>query len=479
MAPSFWPAHSEAPSNGLALDTRDTATAACLSDQRPVDRGVEPAYAFLHIQRSAPQPGAAIGCKGEDRARMNAEIVAIGSELLLGQIVDSNSAWIAQRLASVGVNLFYKTVVGDNQDRMVGIIGAALDRADVVITTGGIGPTQDDLTREAVARVTGRSVVVHPESLRDLEVRFRRRGFILTKNNERQAEIPEGATVIKNPNGTAPAFLVEDERGVIICLPGVPFEMKWLVDNEVLPYLQTKFGLAETIHYKVLKVSDLGESNVDHLIGHLIANSSNPTVGVLAHPGQVDVRITARAADEAEAERLIGPVEAEVRELLGDHVFATDDETMEIVLGGLLKARNLTVATCEDLSGGSVADGMREAADGLFIEGVIINSNDSLERLARAGGEAPPFPDGAARAAALARAVRTTSGADIGLAVHAVEEGDLRTENLGRGQTFIALDAAAMTADRHIASAGRGRPDRTRGTMNALSLLRRALLGLD
>ena len=408
---------------------------------------------------------------------MNAEIVAVGSELLLGQIVDSNSAWIAQRLASVGVNLFYKTVVGDNRNRMVAIIGNSLDRADVVITTGGIGPTQDDLTREAVAEVTGRKVVVDPESLREIEVRFRRRGFILTKNNERQAEIPEGATVIRNPNGTAPAFLVEDERGVIISLPGVPFEMKWLVDNEVLPYLRDRFGLSEVIHYKVLKVSDLGESNVDHLIGHLIAESTNPTVGVLAHPGQVDVRITAQATDEVEAEKLIAPVEREARKLLGDHVFATGDERMEDVVGALLRERDMSVATYEDLSGGTVADQVREAAEELFLQGIIVNSKDSLEQFARAGNETPPFADGVACTAALARAARCTSGAAIGLAVHAVQEGDLQTENLGRGQTFYALDTAGDSAAYHAASAGRGKPDRTRAAMNALSLIRRVLLG--
>ena len=174
---------------------------------------------------------------------MNAEIVAIGSELLLGQIVDTNSTWIAQRLAENGVNLFYKTTVGDNLGRMTGILSSALERADVVITTGGIGPTQDDLTREAVASVTNRKIVTDPQSLEEINQRFRRRGFILTKNNEKQATVPEGATVIRNPNGTAPAFLVEDPRGVIISVPGVPFEMKWLIENEIIPYLRQKFEL--------------------------------------------------------------------------------------------------------------------------------------------------------------------------------------------------------------------------------------------
>ena len=238
---------------------------------------------------------------------MNAEIIAIGSELLLGQIIDSNSAWIAQRLAENGINLFYKTVVGDNPERMKEIITKSIERADIVITTGGIGPTQDDLTREIVASCTEKNVVLHKESLEELEKRFRKRGFILTKNNEKQATIPENAIVIKNPNGTAPAFIVEYHNTSIISVPGVPFEMKWLIENEIIPYLRNKYELKETIHYRVLKVSDLGESNVDHLIGEIMKNSSNPTVGVLAHPGQVDVRITAKAKDQKSAITLIKP----------------------------------------------------------------------------------------------------------------------------------------------------------------------------
>ena len=410
---------------------------------------------------------------------MNAEIVAIGSELLLGQIVDSNSAFIAQRLAENGIDLFYKTVVGDNRERMGAIIGRALERADAVITTGGIGPTQDDLTREVVAAVTGRRVVVDPGSLRDLETRFRRRGFILTKNNERQAMVPKGARVIKNPNGTAPAFAVEDPRGVIICLPGVPFEMKWLVDNEVLPYLRDRFGLSEVIHYRLLKVSDLGESNVDHLIGHLIAASSNPTVGVLAHPGIVDVRIAARARDREEADRLIAPVEAEVRKLLGDNVFARDDETLEDVVGDLLRRRATTIATYEDLSAGSLADTFQEAGGELFVQGMTVNCREAVERMAATAGRSPPFTDGLALAKSLAGAVRQMSGADLGLAVHAVAERGQEAENLGRGETYVALVGDGMAASQQVHSAGRGRPDRRRAAVHALSLVRRALLGLE
>ena len=410
---------------------------------------------------------------------MNAEIVSIGSELLLGQIVDTNASWIAQRLAEAGVNLFYKTTVGDNMDRMVEVLDRALDRSDVVVTGGGIGPTQDDLTREAIAKVTGRKVVTDPGSLLELRERFQKRGFILTKNNERQAQIPDGAIVVRNPNGTAPAFIVETNRGVTISLPGVPFEMKWLVENEVIPYLREKFGLTQMIHYRILKVADLGESAVDDRIGHLIAESANPTVGVLAHPGQVDVRIAALAKSIDEANGLIDVVDTEVRELLGDHIFGVDDETIESVIGKLVAESKATVATCEDLSGGAVATAIQEAAGPAFLESAIVNTNDALEKIARAGGENPPFEDGAERAAALARAIRQTSGATYGIAVHGVEEGDQRTENLGRGETYIVVSGPNGERARHVRSAGRGAPDRRRAAMGTLSLFRRELLGIS
>ena len=227
-------------------------------------------------------------------ATVNAEIVAIGSELLLGQIVDTNSAWMAQRLAEIGVNLFYKTIVGDNAGRMREIISQALERSDVVITSGGIGPTEDDLTREIVAEVTARPLILDPDLLQQIEERFRKRGFIMTKNNEKQAYIPDGAIPVENPNGTAPSFIVEDPRGVVMCLPGVPFEMKWLFENRVIPYLREKFDLREMIVSRILKIAEIGESSVDDRIGHLIRHSTNPTVGVLAHPGQVDVRISVK-----------------------------------------------------------------------------------------------------------------------------------------------------------------------------------------
>ena len=403
----------------------------------------------------------------------NIELLSIGSELLLGQIVDTNSAWISQRLAEVGANIYYKTTVGDNLRRMVEVLSQAVDRSDVVITGGGIGPTEDDLTREAVAKVFGVDVVTHEESLRDLRDRYQRRGFIVTKNNEKQAQIPSGAKVVKNPNGTAPAFIMEGETATVICLPGVPFEMKWLMTQEVIPYLQRRFDLRETIHYRVLKVIDMGESAVDDKIGHLIAGSSNPTLGVLARPGQVDVRIASRAESKEDALAMIEPMEVRVRAILGQHIFGVDDETIESVVGELLAKFDASVAVYEDLSGGAVAEVLRTTAGDRFIEGHIANSLGTRARLLR---DVSDHESGLEYAVALARAVRERSGSTYGVAIHGVAGLDSEALNLAEGDTYVVVDDGRTVAERHVRTAGSKPPDRRRAAMNALGLLRNCLL---
>jgi nicotinamide-nucleotide amidase len=409
-----------------------------------------------------------------------AEIVAIGSELLLGQIVDTNSAWMAQRLTALGVNLYFKSVVGDNPGRMKDVIARALERADIVITSGGIGPTQDDLTREIVAEVTGRKLVQNAEMLTQVEAHFRRRGRPMTPNNLRQSYMPEGAIPVKNPNGTAPSFIVEDPRAVVYSLPGVPVEMKWLFENEVEPYLREKFHLAEVIHYRVLKIIGIGESAVDDKVGHLIANLNNPTVGVLALPGQVDVRIAAKAANRDEAMRLIAPVEAEVRDLLGAAIFAADDETMEHVVGKLLRTQGKTVAVCEDLTCGQLAERVQTAGTDCFGAGFICNSEASVRSLVKnvrdPANDDAILKDAPRLTDELARAARELSGCDFGLALHAVADPNTKIQNLASGQAYVALTDGKKLLRRESASAGRGAYDRSRMTLNALDLLRTALV---
>lgn len=410
----------------------------------------------------------------------NAEIVAIGSELLLGQIVDTNSAWMAQRLTALGVNLYFKSVVGDNPGRMKEVIARAVERADIVITSGGIGPTQDDLTREIVAEVTDRKLVQDPGMLEQVEEHFRRRGRPMTPNNIRQSYMPEGAIPVKNPNGTAPSFVVEDARAVIFSLPGVPVEMKWLFENEVEPYLRKKFNLAEVIHYRVLKIVGIGESAVDDKVGHLIANSSNPTVGVLALPGQVDVRIAAKAANRDEAMKMIAPVEAEVRGLLGTAIFAADEETMEVVTGKLLRQKNKTVAVCEDLTCGQLAERMQTASLENFSAGFICNNEAALRALLKRSQNDETIDqalkDPIALTDLMARAAREQSGCDFGLALHAITDPNSKIQNLAGGQTCVSLTDGKSFLRRENTSAGRGAYDRSRMTLNAIDLLRTALL---
>jgi len=353
-----------------------------------------------------------------------------------------------------------------------------LERSDIVITGGGLGPTQDDLTREVIAEATGRKLVRDPKALEDIEQRFRRRGFIMTPNNERQADIPEGAIPVHNPNGTAPSFIVEDPRGVVFALPGVPHELKWLFDNEVIPYLRKKFDLSETITYRVLKVGNLGESNVDDRIGHLIANSTNPTVGVLAHPGQVDVRIAAKAPSVEEANKLIDPVEDEVRQLLGKHVFAVDEETLETAVGKLLAEKNSTIAVYEDLTSGIVADKLHQASADHFVEGIVGNSLTSIRRLIGNNGVSnidEVMANPAVATDKLAEAIRAYAGADIGLAVHGVPEPGDMSQNLAKGTTYISVTDGSSSKSRVFNSAGRGAPDRNRTSMYTLGLLREVL----
>jgi nicotinamide-nucleotide amidase len=414
-------------------------------------------------------------------ATVNAEIVAIGSELLLGQIVDTNSAWMAQRLAEIGVNLFYKTIVGDNAGRMREIISRALERSDVVITSGGIGPTEDDLTREIVAEVTGRELILDPTLLQQIEERFRRRGFIMTKNNEKQAYIPAGSIPVENPNGTAPSFIVEASHGVIISLPGVPFEMKWLFEQRVIPYLREKFDLREMIVSRVLKIAEIGESGVDDRIGSLIRHSTNPTVGVLAHPGQVDVRISVKAESLEKAEELIAPVEQEVRAAFGHHVFATDHATMEDVVGKLLEAKGLSIAVIEDLTGGMIAQRLQQTARESLAEAMIAHTEEPLRRVLRHSRQAERIAellqDDAALTEELAYGIRIHSQADLGLAVRAIPDETRTTQNLSPGTTYVAVADASGLHTREYNFAGRGTPDLTRITMHALNLVRRTVEG--
>ncbi|NWG15128.1 MAG: CinA family nicotinamide mononucleotide deamidase-related protein [Chloroflexi bacterium] len=295
---------------------------------------------------------------------INAEIIAIGTEILLGEITDTNSVHIARVLRDIGLNLYYMTSVGDNEKRIADCIRIALSRAQVVITCGGLGPTVDDMTRQGVALAAGRSLVFHQQLLDKIAERFAGFRVQMTENNRRQAYLPDGAILIENPVGTAPAFIVEHEGRVIISLPGVPREMKYLLAESVVPFLRAHFQLgSDVIKARVLRTAGIGESTLDSLIGEDLLQQSNPTVGLAAHTGQVDIRITAKAGSVEEADRMIAATERHIRERCDKYIFGTDDDRIESVLVRLLLEHHATLAISETGIGGNTVSRAIEAVE--------------------------------------------------------------------------------------------------------------------
>jgi competence/damage-inducible protein CinA-like protein len=334
---------------------------------------------------------------------MHAEIIATGSELLLGEVVDTNSTYIARKLREIGLNLYFKTVVGDNEQRMMEALQIALNRSDVVITTGGLGPTVDDVTRPAVARAVGRELIFSEELLAQIQARFRAYGSPMGENNKRQAYIPQDATPIENPVGTAPCFIVEYAGRLIISLPGVPREMEYLMEHAVLPYLKAKLSLTDVILIRTLHTVGQGESRIDEAVGDL-ETATNPTVGLSAKAGQVDIRITAKASSQAEAEALNAAMERRVRERVGEHIFGVDEDTLETVVARLLAGRHLTLSSMESGTAGLLGGRLAGMSD-VFRGGVTV-----------ADRAWPDLPD----VIEAARHVRAERGSDLGVAVEVI-----------------------------------------------------------
>jgi nicotinamide-nucleotide amidase len=397
---------------------------------------------------------------------MRAEIVSIGSELLLGQIVDTNAAFIARQLAALGLDLFHKTTVGDNLSRVAAAVETALGRAHIVITTGGLGPTEDDVTREAVSRATGRELVFRPELLEQIATFFRARGLPLSPSNRRQAYIPHGAIPLPNPVGTAPCFVLEEGDRTLIVLPGVPREMEHLLVTRALPHIRTRYGLQAVIVSRLVRVAGLGESRVGELLVDLMAKGANPTVGTMAHPGQVDVRIAAKGSDEAAARALIAPVEADVRARLGDTVFGTDGESLEGVVATRLADQGRTLGLVEVGTGGLVSERLTSVPGAAArVEALVTDLKGASRRLGAPSGSA----------ADLARAIRAWAGTDVGAAIiMAAAEGEGPNPVY---PTRVGVATAERASEAEHRPGGDLRQVRLRATVLALDGLRRALSG--
>ncbi len=290
-----------------------------------------------------------------------AEIITIGTEILLGEIVDTNAPYLARKLRDAGIDLYRKTSVGDNAKRIAQAIQQSMERCDIILTTGGLGPTVDDPTRDAIALAFDTKTEFQPELWDQIQSRFQRVGRQPTENNKRQAYVPLGALIIENPVGTAPSFIMETEKHAIIALPGVPREMEYLIEHAVLPYLRSRYHLTGMIKARILHSAGVGESQIDELIGDL-ETLSNPTIGLAAHSGQVDIRITAKANSEAEANSLIQPIEKEIRNRLGTWIYGADEETLEKAALNAAQKQGWSLAVVEAGLGGDLLRRLASAA---------------------------------------------------------------------------------------------------------------------
>ena len=401
---------------------------------------------------------------------LSAEIITTGTEILLGDIVDTNAAWIAQQVREVGVNLYYKTTVGDNEPRIRGVLEMALARSDILLVTGGLGPTADDITRDAIANATGHKLVRDEGIVEKLRERFARWGNTMTENNLRQAEIPAGATVIPNPVGTAPGFITPDLRhgrgARVIAMPGVPREMKRMMTESVLPYILTLTGGVGIIRRRILRTVGIGESALDSQLGELM-NAGNPTVGLAAHTGQADIRIAARAASADEAEALLDQMEAQVRERVGQYIYTTTpEESVETVLVRLLQNADATVALLETSSAGAIAERLRAVEGGgervayLRVEASVGDAvrEEAVQRMAAD--------------------LRSGAGAAYGLAIISTGGVDEDFYSQTPGQTWLALAGPNGVRTARFPFGGRDSISTAWIGNRALDLLRREICGI-
>jgi nicotinamide-nucleotide amidase len=410
---------------------------------------------------------------------MKAELISIGTELLLGEIVDTNAQYIGSRLPALGIDLYYISKVGDNLGRLNEVIERARGRSDLVLTTGGLGPTEDDLTREAIAQVMGEELLVDPQLEQELRQFFERRGATMPERNVKQAALIPSATAIPNPRGTAPGWWVERDGKIIVAMPGPPSEMERMWEKEVARELERRTeGRRTVLISRTLKTLGLGEGHIDEMVSPLL-KSNNPSIGVYARVDGVHLRIAAKAPTTAEAVQLIEPFEAEIRRLLGDVVWGADDDRLEGVVGKLFEELGLTLATMESCTGGLLASAITDmpGSSSYFRGGLVSYATETkiawgvprevLEEHGVISAEC---------AIAMARAARQRIGADVGVGITGVAGPDPQDDK-PPGTVHIGMSDDLHEAQSISYQLAQGREAvKRRAVTTALTLLRRTLI---
>lgn len=410
---------------------------------------------------------------------MVVELISVGTEILLGNIVNTNAAYLAERCALLGLSCYYQTVVGDNEERLMEAMKTALGRADVIILSGGLGPTQDDLTKETAARVLGRKLVVDEHSRERVLEFFKNRGLEITENNWKQAMIPEGAAAVDNDNGTAPGIVMQADGKHIILLPGPPNELVPMFEKEIAPYLK---GLEPgTIYSQTVKICNLGESKAETLVADMIADQSNPTIAPYAKTGEVHFRVTAKAEEEKAARKLVKPVVKELKSRFGSNVYTTEEDvTLEKAVADLLTANRLSIVTVESCTGGLLAarlinvPGISE----VFKAGLVTYANKAKRRLAGVKKSTLDKYGAVSEQTAreLAKGAALLHKADVAVSITGIAGPDGGTEKKPVGLVYIACCVCGTVTVKEFHFSGNRSKIRESSVSYALSLMRECIL---
>jgi nicotinamide-nucleotide amidase len=409
---------------------------------------------------------------------LNAEILAIGSEMLTPFRVDTNSLWLTEQLNALGVEVKLKTVVGDDELRLEEAIRDALRRSEIIISTGGLGPTEDDITKKVFARVLGRELEVHEPTIEKMRARFARRNLEMPANNIRQAMVMTGATLLENNNGTAPGQLVQQGNGTVVLLPGPPREMKPMFAEQVAPVLKERVGEVYILRRK-LSIYGLTESKTDDIAAPVYTQYQNPTTTILFKDGQIELHLTAQSPTAEEAQSLLDELAAKLLEVLGDYVYSEKDETLEKVVGDLLRAHDATLATAESCTGGLLAGRLTEVAGSsdYFIEGVVSYANEAKidllgvprELLEQHGAVSEQVAE------AMAAGIRARAGTTFGIGITGIAGPGGGSEEKPVGLVYIALADANESKARRLVFPGDRQFIRSLAVNAALDLVRRRL----
>lgn len=409
---------------------------------------------------------------------MVAEIICVGTEILMGNIVNTNATRIAEQLVALGISHHYQTVVGDNEDRLTETLKLALSRSDIVILSGGLGPTEDDMTKEVAAKCLNKKLVMDERAWDEIVVYFNKRGLELTDNNKKQALVPEGAIVLYNPNGTAPGIIMEDNGKTVILLPGPPVELIPMLEDQVKPYLETKSD--RFIYSKMVKLCGIGESKVESDIKDLI-HSDNPTVATYAKLGEVHIRVTGSGSDEKEAKKAVKPIVKELKSRFGTYIYTTDEEvSLEESIVELLAKNNLTIATAESCTGGLLAGRIINVpgASEIIKEGIVTYSNKAKRN--RLGVKKSTIVKHTAVSEEVAKemvkGVLNLTKADTALSVTGYAGPDGGTDENPVGTVYIGCSVCGKTQIKRFEFRGNRQKIRESATTQALSLLRMNIL---